>query len=544
MRTSSNRLAAISVAVSFIAVGCGSGGATSQSTSSAVTGIASADSPVSSVSLKDSATQQALLTTTPDASGGFSFDVAGLAAPFMLKADAPSGAVYAIASQSGPANVNAITTVAVAAASSTHDAENSWSGHDSHSSHDVGSVIRSLSTVLKPLFDLYGITRIGEDDEGSHLRALLHDVSFTVKSGVVTVANRATGGVIFTGPLSNLASGTFHAENMPAAPGGTPAPSCTSFSYSAWGACQSSNTQSRTVATSTPTGCTGGSPVLTQSCTYVPPSPATCQYTYSAWTACQTNGTQTRTVVTSGPTGCTGTPVLTQSCTYVPPPPTCTSFSYSAWGACQSTNTQSRTVATSSPTGCAGGSPVLTQSCTYVPPVTTCSSFTYSAWGACQSTNTQSRTVATSSPTGCTGGSPVLTQSCTYVPPPTTCTSFTYSAWGACQSTNTQSRTVATSSPTGCTGGSPVLTQSCVYVPPVTCTLATAVPSCSACHSVPPASHTGRPMTCATCHGPVNNGSGTPSTGMTASLSGTTCRLSYPTSGTHNNGTVNFGAAQ
>jgi hypothetical protein len=312
-----------------------------------VTGLAAADSPVSSVSLKDSATPQTLLTTTPDANGGFSFNVAGLAAPFMLKADAPSGAVYAIASQSGPANVNAITTVAVAAASPTHEAENSWSGHDSHSSHDIGSVIRSLGTVLKPLFDRYGITRIGEDDEGSHLRALLHDVSFTVKSGVITVANRATGGIIFTGPLSNLASGTFHAENMPAGPGGTPPPSCT--------------------------------------------------HAYNAWGCCQSDGTQTRTVASATPVGCTGTPVLSQSCT---------------------------------------------------------------------------------------------------------------------------------------------------YVPPVTCTLATAVPSCSACHAVPPASHTGRSLTCATCHGPVNNGTGTPSTGMTAALSGTTCRINYPTSGTHKDGVVNFGEAQ
>jgi hypothetical protein len=31
---------------------------------------------------------------------------------------------------------------------------------------------------------------------------------------------------------------------------------------------------------------------------------------------------------------------------------------------------------------------------------------------------------------------------------------------------------------------------------------------------------------------------------MTATLVGTTCRLTYPTSGTHDNGTVNFGAAQ
>jgi hypothetical protein len=46
-------------------------------------------------------------------------------------------------------------------------------------------------------------------------------------------------------------------------------------------------------------------------------------------------------------------------------------------------------------------------------------------------------------------------------------------------------------------------------------------------------------MTCATCRGFVNNGTGTPSTGMTAPLSGTTCRLNYPTSGTHDNGVVN-----
>jgi hypothetical protein len=31
---------------------------------------------------------------------------------------------------------------------------------------------------------------------------------------------------------------------------------------------------------------------------------------------------------------------------------------------------------------------------------------------------------------------------------------------------------------------------------------------------------------------------------MAAALSGTACRLTYPTSGTHNNGTINFGAAQ
>ena len=46
-------------------------------------------------------------------------------------------------------------------------------------------------------------------------------------------------------------------------------------------------------------------------------TPNPCTYTYSAWSAC-TNGTQTRTVLTSFPAGCTGTPVTTQSCTSAP----------------------------------------------------------------------------------------------------------------------------------------------------------------------------------------------------------------------------------
>ena len=43
---------------------------------------------------------------------------------------------------------------------------------------------------------------------------------------------------------------------------------CTSFTYSAWGACTSTGTQtqSRTVVTSLPSGCTGGNPILEQFC--------------------------------------------------------------------------------------------------------------------------------------------------------------------------------------------------------------------------------------------------------------------------------------
>ena len=148
-----------------------------------------------------------------------------------------------------------------------------------------------------------------------------------------------------------------------------------------------------------------------------PPPPATCtSFTYSGWGACQSNSTQTRTVTASSPAGCTGgTPVTSQSCTYVAP--TCTSFTYSAWGACQSNNTQTRTVTVSSPTGCTGGTPLTSQSCTYVPPQA-CTSYTYTL-GACQPNGTAPVTSSTGIPAGCSGGAtPATSQSCTYTAPP------------------------------------------------------------------------------------------------------------------------------
>lgn len=98
----------------------------------------------------------------------------------------------------------------------------------------------------------------------------------------------------------------------------TPPSPCT-YTYSAWSTCVN-GTQTRTVTSSTPAGCTG-TPVLTQTCTTSTPTPSPCTYTYSAWSTC-VNGTQTRTVVSSTPTGCTGTPVLTQTCTTSTTPPT------------------------------------------------------------------------------------------------------------------------------------------------------------------------------------------------------------------------------
>ncbi|MGB8930291.1 MAG: cytochrome c [Anaeromyxobacteraceae bacterium] len=410
---------------------CGSGAVSG----SGVTGVALNNGPVSgTVSLNDSSAQvqSRQVATRPD--GSFSIDVTGLTPPYMLKVDgtAPGGTaqlyagtsqLYAVTDGAANLDINPITDMAYTTAIDGSDPEvvftTADAGMKKSAAVKAANLLDKLEEVLAPLFQLYGITDPEVDKEA--VRALLADVTVTNVKGTVTVANAATGGVIFVGPLSDLSSGTFDAANMPAGPGTTPPPApstCSSFTYSAWGSCQPDGTQSRTVASASPAGCTGGSPVTTQGCAYVPPVSTCTGFTYSTWSACQTDNTQTRTVISTSPTGCTGgAPVTTQSCTYVPPVTTCSSFTYSAWNTCQSNNTQTRTVTASSPTGCTGGTPVTTQACTYVPPVTTCSAFTYSAWNSCQSNNTQTRTVTSSSPTGCTGGTPVTSQSCTYVAP-------------------------------------------------------------------------------------------------------------------------------
>jgi hypothetical protein len=66
-------------------------------------------------------------------------------------------------------------------------------------------------------------------------------------------------------------------------------------------------------------------PILPSNPPVLPANPVTCtSFTYSAWGTC-TSGSQTRNILTSSPSGCTGgVPVTSQSCTVtpiVPPPP-------------------------------------------------------------------------------------------------------------------------------------------------------------------------------------------------------------------------------
>lgn len=60
--------------------------------------------------------------------------------------------------------------------------------------------------------------------------------------------------------------GTYIAELAPV----SGAQTCTTFAYSTWSECQPNKTQTRTVISSSPSGCSGGNPELVRSCTFSP----------------------------------------------------------------------------------------------------------------------------------------------------------------------------------------------------------------------------------------------------------------------------------
>jgi len=411
--------AALAVALSA----CGAG----ETSGSAVTGVALSDAPISgTVTITDSSAAVQTRSVSTRADGSFSVDVADLTPPYMLRvADGGTTRLYAVTGGNDNLDVNPITDMAFSAASEGSDEETVFRTSDREERRTVSTrasaLLARLKAVLAPLFERYGITDPAVDKAA--VRLLLADVRVTRDDGIVTVTNRETGAVIFEGPLRDLASGTFDPTAMPDGPGtggGSGGGTCTSFTYSAWGAC-TSGSQTRTVLTSSPSGCTGGAPVTTQSCTSGTLDGMALYDQYCA--------------------GCHGTGKLGSSASSI------SSAISSNRGGMGSADLRALTSAQIAAIAAAGG--------TTGP--ATCTGFTYSNWGTCTN-GSQTRTVISSTPSGCTGGNPVTTQACTVTP--ATCTSFTYSAWGTCTN-GSQSRTVTASSPSGCTGGSPVLTQTC-----------------------------------------------------------------------------------
>lgn len=143
-------------------------------------------------------------------------------------------------------------------------------------------------------------------------------------------------------------------------------PSCTSLAYSPWTACNSSALQSRTITSSTPNGCAGGTPdALIQQC-----SPPCLESNWqSTDSTCLSSNTLTRAWTKIG--NCDQTIGINKPssetifCNYIPNVITCTNFTYSNWSKCFSGGIQNRSLISSEPENCQAGNSILAQSCNY-----------------------------------------------------------------------------------------------------------------------------------------------------------------------------------
>ena len=172
---------------------------------------------------------------------------------------------------------------------------------------------------------------------------------------------------------------------------------CTSWTYSDWSSCSSGGNQTRSINSSSPNSCTGGSPILNQSCTYVPPVPVctSSDWSCSNWDTCSQNSNQSRSCdKISNCQGGVSSPIISQSCTYVAPIPSCVSFNYSKWSECSSDGKQTRNITSKNPSNCEGGElPKTSQSCAYIPPAPACDADTWTCgeWNSCSLSGIQNR---------------------------------------------------------------------------------------------------------------------------------------------------------
>jgi len=339
-------------------------------------------SALTSVSVKDSSVPAQQKTVSTDGSGRFSVDVSGMTPPFLLKAsDASGDALYGVAEQAGTANIDAVTSAAVALAAADGSADDAWTATDGAAAKGFQDAMGKVKTELAVLFQHYGVTFDDGREQSAPFMTMLGQTSLVVKAGVLTVTNTANGSVIFTGPMKDLSSGVFHAENMPGGvtfekdvdpiftrvfttvpdPGTcyschskglptsddvpfvftSPANPATDYQTIVSNGLVNTSDPASSLLYVKPTGqvAHGGDAVFPPSSpeaqvilTWIQngalaasapgPVPMACTYTYSDWSACQPDNTQTRTVTASSPAGCTGTPMLTQPCSSGTPAPT------------------------------------------------------------------------------------------------------------------------------------------------------------------------------------------------------------------------------
>ena len=193
----------------------------------ALTGTAATGGPVAgTVILRDSSPARATRTAATASDGSFAFDVAGLAAPFMLNVaygdPAAPSALYSFATGAGTANITPLTSIAARAAAGGADLAAFFGSAGAAEVATAGSrmaaSVAALQSALAPLMQRFAVdgnlltSRFTADHTG--VDSMLDSVVIDFARTEVTVIARSSGALLFFCPPADIGGGTLVRANM------------------------------------------------------------------------------------------------------------------------------------------------------------------------------------------------------------------------------------------------------------------------------------------------------------------------------------------
>lgn len=208
-----------------LVAGCGSGGGGESAGVSpqVVSGVAATGSPlVGQVTLRDSSSVRKDKATVIANDGTFAIDVSDMTAPFLLKASGTADGVdrtlYSFADKPGTANINPLSSVAVANAAGVDDPATVFDKADAATLDKIKSgmpgSVHTLKSKLKVLLDGFSVANadpVKDPFTADHtgLDGMFDNVKIVIVKGTLTISNATTGAVIFSARVSDIASGHF-----------------------------------------------------------------------------------------------------------------------------------------------------------------------------------------------------------------------------------------------------------------------------------------------------------------------------------------------
>lgn len=183
-----------------------------------LSGVAAAGAPLAGLaSVRDSSAVPREKSAVIAGDGAFSFDVAGLKPPYVLRAvgsvEGSQRTLYSIADGPGIANINPLTHAALANAAGVDDPAEVYDARNAalleKARARMPASVAMLRAKLQPLFDAFNVgardphrQRFVADHDG--LDGMLDSVRITLSGGILTVTNVTSGAVIFTAPVRSF----------------------------------------------------------------------------------------------------------------------------------------------------------------------------------------------------------------------------------------------------------------------------------------------------------------------------------------------------